>query len=99
MYFAFGNVGTHLSFTFIVFQPTWSRWRWVQITCVIDSRGQPTFFRFSMYGSFRFVQSGNPGRTLSLPTQVSTTIFLPCESMISEWIDSFTLPFSSAKCG
>src|SRR4030095_10119348 len=31
-YFAFGKVGTHLSFTSRVFQPTWSTCRWVQST-------------------------------------------------------------------
>ena len=29
---ALGNVGTHSPSTSVVFQPTWSRWRWVQIT-------------------------------------------------------------------
>ena len=35
-YLALGNVGTHLPFTSIVFQPTWSTCRCVQITVSID---------------------------------------------------------------
>ena len=38
-------------------------------------------------------------RTLSLPTQVSTTIVLPRDSTTNAWIDAIRRPSAVAKCG
>ena len=38
-------------------------------------------------------------RGLSLPTQVSTTITRPCDSMMKAWIEEMSMPSPVMKCG
>src|ERR1700722_4186364 len=82
----------------MVFQPTWSACRWVQITASTLSRLQPASARCCKNG----VASGFPPvklRGLSLPMQVSTTSLSPGASTSSAWTDAMSVPSSLAKCG
>src|SRR5215470_16331327 len=67
--------------------------RWVHTTRSIFSRGLPTFSRSCKNGNLSLFHSGLE-RTLSLPIQESTSTRLPCDSMISAWMVSLTLPSS-----
>mmetsp|Transcript_88615 Transcript_88615/g.286953 ORF Transcript_88615/g.286953 Transcript_88615/m.286953 type:complete len:203 (+) Transcript_88615:530-1138(+) len=98
-YSARGKVGTQASPTFRVFQPMWSVCRWVQRTCVTDSGSMPAPARCSRKAPVLMFQCGS-GRSLSLPTQVSTaTRRPPGVSTTMSCTANFIRPSLSAKLG
>ena len=84
--------------TSIVFHPTWSKCRCVQITVSTSSRGKPASARSVRNGVCR-LSASMPGIWRSLPMQVSTMILRSPTVIPNAWIDSTRLPSSSTKCG
>src|SRR3954452_19242036 len=82
----------------MVFHPTWSKWRCVQITVSTSSRAKPASARSDRNGVCR-LSASMPGMCRSLPLHVSTMMRRSRAAMANAWIDSTSLPSSSTKCG
>jgi hypothetical protein len=95
-YLAFLKVGTHLPFSSLVFQPTWSTCRWVHITMSTWSGSTPAAFRRARYGVSIRCHFGRCGRDLWLPTQVSIRMRLPPTVSSQLWTLSFRKPVGSS---
>ena len=74
----------------MVFQPTWSTWRWVHSTVSIDLRGYPAAARSSRNGPCRSFHVGIRRFCLSLPRHVST--MSPRRRLHHEAVDAHAQP-------
>ena len=63
------------------------------------SGANPAAVRSSRKGVESCSNGGAPGRDLSLPTQVSTTMRMPADSITSECMDKRMRPSSVTKSG